>query len=80
MPVLDLITERCIVTGEPATVFSGHLYAADAEGNPVRIAAGFKDSETLDEAMVSAVAGCFGQWREEYGLRHEPIDEEDVFA
>jgi hypothetical protein len=80
MQIVDLITERCIVTGEPAKHFSGHLTAVDPEGNPIRITAGFRDAETLDEAMVSAVAGCFGQWREEYGLRHEPLDLDDSFG
>lgn len=75
MQILDLATERCIVTGEPAMVYTGHLLAL-LDDVRVKISAGFKDSETAADLTMSS-NGCYGNWREEYGITHI-IDSEDT--
>lgn len=78
MQILDLSTERCIVTGEKAFVFTGHLLAVDVEGQTIKVMAGFRDSET-SESIRSTPGGCFGDWRGEYGIQHSPMEPDDSF-
>lgn len=75
-PYLSLRTKNCIVTGEPATVFSGHVrlrVAGPIQSNfamPILVlgvTTGFKDKSTLDAATADE-RGCHGNWKMEYGL------------
>ena len=45
---LSLQTANCIVTGEKATCWTGHVVAKTFEHDKVSIEAGFKDMETLE--------------------------------
>lgn len=78
MLMLPLQTKNCIVTGKPATVFSGHVLAKtfDVVGRLVTISviAGFVDSET--HRGLTSHKGCFGEWKPEYGIE---FDEWGIF-
>lgn len=77
MDKICMETERCIVTGEPAHCWSGHL-VAKANGAirddgtmpifTVAVVAGFKDHET-SKLVQSNGNGCLGEWKPEYGVR-----------
>ena len=78
---LSLQTENCIVTGEKATCWTGHVVAKTFEHDKVSIEAGFKDMETLEagfkdmetlenvQAKNKGSVGCFGDWKAEDGLQ-----------
>ena len=78
---LSLQTANCIVTGEKATCWTGHVVAKTFEHDKVSIEAGFKDMETLEagfkdmetlenvQAKNKGSVGCFGDWKAEDGLQ-----------
>lgn len=76
MNVISLQTSRCIVTGEPATIWTGHVIATgygairDDGRMPilkVGILAGFSSHEASKSAPSDAL-GCYGEWKQEHGL------------
>jgi hypothetical protein len=78
MNTLSLQTTRCIVTGEPATIWSGYVVAQTwsrevmegCECAPVLITAGFKDIATY-RAATSDGCGGHGMWKPEDGVEVE---------
>ena len=68
---LSLQTANCIVTGEKATCWTGHVVAKTFEHDKVSIEAGFKDMETLEDVQAKnkGSVGCFGDWKAEDGLQ-----------
>lgn len=69
--------KNCIVTGEPAKVFTGHVVAQvysqkddcwKAVYRPLLVIAGFKDDETLKKAHEHNQGACFGDWKKEFGI------------
>jgi hypothetical protein len=74
-----LYTTNCIVTGKPATIYTGHVIipnlfvGLDERTNSqylnVSVIAGFCDNETCDRAKSGG--GCFGDWKPEYGIKVE---------
>lgn len=68
MPHISLKTEKCIVTGEPANVYTGHVIAYHSNDDVnVSVLAGFKDVAT-SETTKSSFGGCFGEWKPEHGI------------
>lgn len=88
MRKLAMRTSKCIVTGEPAKVFTGHLLLEsygpiDAEFRiKIRkflVIAGFASSEQINHRK-SDVTGCFGDWSPEMGLSatEDHLDEIEI--
>lgn len=69
---ITLKTEKCIVTGEPATCWTGHVLAetlgSSFDGHAiVAVIAGFANKETI-ERTPSDGGGCYGEWKKEFGV------------
>lgn len=78
---IALHTKYCIVTGKPATCWTGHLSGKGY--GPIRddgrmplltvgVIAGFADYETSQQAKSDGF-GCFGDFEHKYGLAHDSI-------
>lgn len=65
-------TKNCIVTGKPATLFTGHVLMETLDRNGrsvvVSILAGFADSK-IYESAVCGKAGCYGEWKPTFGAK-----------
>lgn len=70
-------TENCIVCGEPARIFRGHVIAKEkmALGNLIdmQVLAGFCSNE-CNNTLTSDENGCFGTYSKKMGLV------EDIFT
>ena len=74
---IDFRTVNCIVTGKPATVWTGHVVATasgriDGERQmplvEIGVTAGFATDE-VKNAAKSDDRGCFGEWKPSDGLK-----------
>jgi hypothetical protein len=77
LKAISLRTTKCIVTGETATVWSGHFRAkvygtvrddGRIEKHEVAVLAGFANSDVCMSADWSDKNGCFGEWEEKHGI------------
>lgn len=59
-------TENCIVTGEKATCWTGHVLL-NTGLSKIKAISGFKDEQTMREFPVG-VDGYNGEFKREYGL------------
>jgi hypothetical protein len=76
-----LRTEKCIVTGEKATVFCGHVIIRSLfnltfdKHVDSSVLAGFKDQETFEKTSwvktPGEESGYLGEWKPEYGIQVE---------
>jgi hypothetical protein len=83
-------TANCIITGEPATAWTGHVMAKSlggAKGSgcefhvyPISITAGFKDGATMNQANADNPDSCFGLWKEAYGVEEADSTTSETIA
>ena len=66
---VTLYTKNCIVTGEPATCWGGHVEAKSMHGK-ISIIAGFKNLKTLEgfPEIVGKPPGYHGLYQDRFGV------------
>lgn len=76
---VNFMTTNCIVTGEPAQIYTGHVVARGAGEiydqyqmrlPMIGVTAGFASRE-ISESVVSDEFGCYGLWKPQYGIKWE---------
>ena len=67
-----LYTKNCVVTGKPATIWTGHVklnrcFINNGHYENICVIAGFVDNEICNEAEMNQ-DGCFGDYKSEYKI------------
>lgn len=72
MNTVSFYTTKCIVTGQLANHWTGHVVAREeTSGYPIKVLAGFCDQDTMNahlQSIKSHELACFGDWKPEYGI------------